>query len=106
MAALRNDEGLVTEILNSVGVDPGNVNEDGVKAYVELVSYLYMEKGTYTSMTKMRKDLFTKKQLVSEYLQPTEPELKGHIKQANYQGYIWNYHLQMAMDGQRMKMMD
>ena len=89
MAALRNDEGLVTEILNSVGVDPGNVNEDGVKACVKLVSYLYMGKGTYTSTTKMRKDLFTKKQLVSERLPPTEPELKEHIKRANYQGYIW-----------------
>ena len=89
LAALRNDEGLVTEILNSVGIDPGNVNEDGVKACVKLVSYLYMGKGTYTSTTKMMKDPFTKKQLVSERLPPTEPELK-HIKRANYQGYIWH----------------
>ena len=89
LAALRNDKGLVTEILNSVGIDPGNVNEDGVKACVKLVSYLYMGKGTYTSTTKMRKDLLTKKQLVSERLPPTEPELKEHIKRANYQGYIW-----------------
>ena len=60
LVAPRNDEGLVTEILNYVGNDPGNVNEDGVKACVKLVSYLYMRKGTYTRMTKMRKDLFTK----------------------------------------------
>ena len=46
MAALRNDEGLVTEILNFIGIDdPSNVvNEDGVKACVKLVCYLYMGK--------------------------------------------------------------
>ena len=91
LATLRNDEGLLTEILNSDGIDPDNVNEDGVKACVKSVSYLYMGKGTYTSTTKMRKDRFTKKQLVSERLPPTEPELKEHIKRANYQGYIWQY---------------
>ena len=42
LAARRNDERLVTEILNSVGIDPGNVNEDGVKACVKLVPYLYI----------------------------------------------------------------
>ena len=89
LAALRNDEGLVTETLNSVRIDPGNINEDGIKACVELVSYLYIGKGTYTSTTKMRKGLFTKKQLLSERLPPIEPELKEHIKRANYEGYIW-----------------
>ena len=66
LAARRNDEGLLTEILNSVAIDLDNVNEDGVKACVKSVSYLYMGKGTYTSTTKMRKDLFTKKQLVMQ----------------------------------------
>ena len=66
LAALRNDEGLVTEILKSVGIYPGNVNEDGVKACVKSVSYLHMGKGTYTSTIKMRKDLFTKKHLLNQ----------------------------------------
>ena len=37
----------------------------------------------------MRKDLFSKKQLVSDRLPPTEPELTEHIKRANYQSYVW-----------------
>ena len=45
-------QGLVTEILNSVGIDPSDVNENGVKACVKLVSHLHMGKGTYTSTTK------------------------------------------------------
>ena len=75
--------------MNSFRTDPGRVNEDSVKACVKLISYLYMGKGIYTSKTKMRKDLFKTKQLVSECLPPTESELKEHIKRANYQGYIW-----------------
>ena len=48
-----------------------------------------MGKRIHTGKTKMRQDLFNKKQLVSECLPPAEPELKEHIKRANYQGYIW-----------------
>ena len=44
-----------------------------------------MGKRTYQSTTKMRKDLFSKKQLVSNRL----PELTEHIKRVNYQSYIW-----------------
>ena len=46
-AALRNIEGSVTEMLNSVGIDPGNVNEYDFKACIKLVSYLNMVKWTY-----------------------------------------------------------
>ena len=53
MVALRNDERSVTELLNPFGADPGNINEDGVKACVKLVLYLNMVKRTYISTTKM-----------------------------------------------------
>ena len=43
----------------------------------------------YQSTTKMRKDLFSKEQLVSDGLPPTEPELTEHIERANNQSYIW-----------------
>ena len=60
----------------------------------------------------MRKDLFSKKQLVSDRLPPTEPELTEHIKRADYQTYIWqnatkslwNCHLQKEMDGLAVRM--
>ena len=38
----------------------------------------------------MQKDLFEKKQLVSDKLSPTFPEYHEHIKRANFQAYIWN----------------
>ena len=47
-----------------------------------------MGKGIHTSKTKMRKDLLTKKQLLSECLLLAEPELKEHTKRENYQCYM------------------
>ena len=47
------------------------------------------EKERTKSTTKMRRDLFSNKQLVSDRLPPTEPELTEHSKRANYQSYIW-----------------
>ena len=38
----------------------------------------------------MRKDLFEKKQPVSDKLLPTFPEYHEHIKRANFQAYIWS----------------
>ena len=56
--------------------------EEAMRACIKFVSNLYMGKGTYQSTTKMRKDLFSKKQLVSDCLPPTEPELTEHIKKS------------------------
>ena len=71
-----------------------------------------MGKGTYQSATETRKDLFLKKQLVSDRLPPTEPELTEHMKRANYQvisgkmqqSHFWNCHLQKEMDGLPVRM--
>ena len=71
-----------------------------------------MGKGTYQSTTKMRKDLFSKKQLVSDRLPPTEPELTEHIKELTtkvisgkmQQSRFWNCHLQKEMDGLAVRM--
>ena len=41
-------------------------------------------------LAKMRKDLFEKKQLVSDKLPPTIPEYHQHVKRANFQPYNWN----------------
>ena len=60
-----------------------------MRACIKFVLNLYMGKGTYQSTPKMRKDLLSKKQLVSNRLSPTEPELTEHIKRANYESYIW-----------------
>ena len=86
---LKSDERMADAILDSLGVYPDEVDEEAMRACIKFVSNLYIGKGTYQSTTKMRKDLFSKKQLVSDCLPPTEPELTEHIKRANYQSYIW-----------------
>ena len=68
-------------ILGSLRVYPDEVDEEAMRACIKLVSNLCMGKGTYQGTTKMRKDLFSKKQLVSDRLPPTEPELTEHIKE-------------------------
>ena len=99
-------------ILHSLGVYPDGMDEEAMRACIKFVSNLYMGKGTYQSTTKMRKDLFSKKQLVSDPLPPTEPELTEHIKRSNYQvisgkmqqSRFWNCHLQKEMDGLAVRM--
>ena len=86
---LKSDERMADAILDSLGVYPDEVDEEATRASIKFVSNLYMGKGTYQSTNEMRKDLFSKKQLVSDRLPPTEPELTEHIKRANYQSYIW-----------------
>ena len=86
---LKSDERMADAILDSLGVYPDEVDEEAIRACIKFVSSLYMGKGTYQSTTNMRKDLFSKKQLVSDRLPPTEPELTEHIKRANHQSYIW-----------------
>ena len=73
-------------ILDSLGVYPDEVDEEAMRACIKLYQTYTWEK---ERTTKMRKDLFSKKQLVSDRLPPTEPELTEHIKRANYQSYIW-----------------
>ena len=99
-------------ILDSLGVFPDEVDEEAMRACIKFVSNLNMGKGTYQSTTKMRKDLFSKKQLVSDRLPPTEPELTEHIKRADHQSLsgkmqqsrFWNCHLQKEMDGLEVRM--
>ena len=86
---LKSDEKMADAILDSLGVYPDEVDEEAMRACIKFVSNLYMGKGTYQSTTKMRKYLFSKKQLVSDRFPSTEPELTEHIKRANYQSYIW-----------------
>ena len=86
---LKSDEKMADAILDSLGVYPDEVDEEAMRACIKFVSNLYMGKGTYQSTTKMRKYLFSKKQLVSDSFPSTEPELAEHIKRANYQSYIW-----------------
>ena len=76
---LKSDERMADAILDSLGLYPDKVDEEAMRACIKFESNLYMGKGTYQSTTKMRKDLFSKKQLVSNHLPPTEPELTEHI---------------------------
>ena len=86
---LKSDERVADAILNSLGVYPDEVDEEAMRTCIKFVSNLYMGKGTYQSTTKMRKDLFSKKQFVSDCLPPAEPELTEHFKKAKYQSYVW-----------------
>ena len=85
----KSNERMADANLDSLGVYPDDVDEEAMRACIKFVSNLYMGKGTYQSTTKMREDLFSKKQLVSDRLPPTESELTDHIKRANYQRFIW-----------------
>ena len=78
----------IIERLCYIGQDPTNINRDAKKACVELVSLLYSGK-LADSLDTTRYELFSKKNLGSERLPPTNGSFTKHLQRVNYQVYIW-----------------
>ena len=81
---------LVSQLDDNFGIDPTTVSEEATEVCLDLASLIYTGKESNMDLAKMRKDLFEKKQLVSDKLPATFLEYHEHIKRANFQAYIWN----------------
>ena len=86
----KSNPGLVCRLNENFGIDPQRLTDDAISACLEFASLIYTGTEFNTDLSKMRKDLFEKKQLVSDKLSPTFPEFNEHMKRANYQAFIWN----------------
>ena len=86
----KSNPGLVCRLNENFGIDPQRVTDDAVSACLEFASLIYTGTEFNTDLSKMRRDLFEKKQLVSDKLPPTFPEFNEHMKRANYPAFIWN----------------
>ena len=61
---------LASRLNDNFGIDPTTVSEEAIEVCLELTSLIYTGKEANTDLAKMRKDLFEKKQLVSDKLPP------------------------------------
>ena len=78
----------IIERLCYIGRDPTNINRDAKKACVELVSLLYSGK-LADSLGTIRYELFSKKNLGSERLPPSDDSFTKHLQRVSCQVYIW-----------------
>ena len=81
---------VVSRLNDNFGIDPTTISEEAIEICLELASLIYTGKESNMDLAKMWKDLFEKKQLVSDKLPPTFPEYHEHIKRAHFQPYNWN----------------
>ena len=70
-----------------LGDDPSVINDDAFKACVSFVSHVYGGKSR-TSLNDVRYELFSRKNLSSEKLPPTDAAFQKHMQRVNYQVYI------------------
>ena len=81
----------IIERLCYIGQDPTTINRDAKESCVELVSLLYSGK-LADSLDTIRYELFSKKNLLSERLPPTNDSFTKHLQRVNYQVYIGHYY--------------
>ena len=74
-----------------IGQDPTTINRDAKESCVGLVSLLYSGK-LADSLDTIRYELFSKKNLLSESLPPTNDSFTKHKQRVNYQVYIGHYY--------------
>ena len=75
--------------LKNLGTDCTAISDETVSVCFKFIGLLYGE--ATSNLNQLRYKLFTKKQLDSSKLPPTEDSAWYHVKRANYQCFIWKH---------------